>query len=181
MPKDIIVIPSIAVKNLRRKANRLKKESGITHYHALDLVARQTNFFHLWHHFIQAAKLNETTEESFRHGLVFAMDFKDLQDYRDENPDFVRDERMHYFVDNEYRKSVKNWTEDDDDNLEDLSLLEYFRCTQPVPATLDDALSLIYKDFFFPPQLVWIRGKRYDPLAENGGVIARENLVVWGE
>lgn len=183
MPKDIVTIPAIAVDRLRRKAKRLKKETEITHQQALDSVARQSNYFQSWHHLIQAAKLSTLAEQAFRHGLVFGMDFKDLQDYPNDNPEFIQDERMSVFVCQDYKKSVENWTEDNDDDLEEFEHCGYFRYIGNVPSTYADALVLITNAFFFPPRLVWINGVRCDPLAERDDVFDfdDENLIAEDE
>ena len=53
---DVIVIPAAAVEALRRKAKKLRKETGIAHHAALDAVARAGGMFPDWHHLIEAAK-----------------------------------------------------------------------------------------------------------------------------
>lgn len=180
MPKTIYITPAVVVERLRRKAKRLKKETGVTHQHALDLAAQQTKHFQSWHHVIQAAKLTEPSEQAFRHGFVFAMDFKDADLDQENAPFIVPDNQVAYFVIRDFKKSVKQFSEEDGYFLEELSDFVYFHCKGPAPATLKAALKRISKGFFFPPKLVWLRGEMHDPLAESGDVIHGENYVVWG-
>ena len=56
MPDIIVVTESL------RKAKQLKKESGIPHHEALEIVARKGGVFANWHQVVEAAKATEPSE-----------------------------------------------------------------------------------------------------------------------
>ena len=59
---DIIVVTAAVIESLRRKAKQLKKESGIPHHEALEIVARKGGVFANWHQVVEAAKATEPSE-----------------------------------------------------------------------------------------------------------------------
>lgn len=179
MARNIYFIPTRSVEGMRRKAKRIKKDSGITHQEALDLVARQSKVFDGWHNLMQAAKLTELSEHAFRHGFVFAMDMKDADYDHSEHPKIVPDEQVVFFVLEQFKKSLENVTQSDIYFIEELEGYAYFRYEGEVPATLDLALEIVGKAFFFPPQYIWLQGKPIDPLEENDGVLAGDGYVVF--
>jgi len=145
---------------MRRKAKELKKQTGVPHHEALDIVARE--IFHLpdWHHFIEQAKANELSERAFKAGLVIGMDPKDA----DYNPsrliNFVPDDRLEMFVHSEFEKQhPKPWSENVEDMWEAYEELVYFRCKGAAPGTLEETLKICEKDFFFAPFYVRLKGK----------------------
>ena len=85
-----IIISSTDVEKLKQKARKLRKDSGISHHDALDLVAQSAGFNH-WHHVSESAKTFKPTEQAYYFGVIIAMDIKDAMDFRDPSGRFVED------------------------------------------------------------------------------------------
>lgn len=157
---DVIVIPSATVERLRRKAKKLKKDTGVSHHDALDLVARDMRFPD-WHHVIEAAKATEPSEQAFKAGLVIGVDRKEIDGVNlSRLTHFTLDEQAIIFLLTEYEKRhPKPWTEDDEFGALDFEGLAYFRPKGVVPGTLEETLKVCQEDFFWPPWYVRLRGK----------------------
>ena len=171
---NVIVIPSAAVEALRKKAKKLRKETGIAHHAALDAVARTGGVFPDWHHLIDAAKATEPSERAFKAGLVVGIDVKEAQDIRRSLSQFVHDDQLLMFVRSAFEKAhPKPWNEEIAGDWNDLgSQLVFLRGVRAVPNTLDETLERCREDFFWPPRYVRLRGKVLrDPFSdevENG-------------
>lgn len=164
----IDVFPAAAVEHLRRKAKELKKQTGVPHHEALDIVARE--IFHLpdWHHFIEQAKANELSERAFKAGLVIGMDPKDADFNLSRLINFVPDERLIMFVHSEFEKQhPKPWSEDVEFEWEDYEQLVFFRCGRAIPKTVEDVFLLCEKEFFFQPIYVRLRGRVVSTFLED--------------
>lgn len=171
---NVIVIPSAAVEALRKKAKKLRKETGIAHHAALDAVAHEGGVFPDWHHLIDAAKATEPSERAFKAGLVVGIDVKEAQDIRRSLSQFVHDEQLVTFVRSAFEKArPKPWSEEVAGDWNDLgSQLVFLRGVRATPNSLDETLERCREDFFWPPRYVRLRGKLLrDPFSdevENG-------------
>ncbi len=167
---NVIVIPAAAVETLRRKAKKLRKETGIAHHAALDAVARAAGVFPDWHHLIEAAKATEPTERAFKAGLVVGIDVKEAQDVRSSLRQFVHDERLLMFVRSAFERAhPRPWTEEVEGDWEDLEWqLVYFRGVRAIPNSLGETLELCREDFIWPPRYVRLKGKVLrDPFSDE--------------
>jgi hypothetical protein len=169
MPNGI-VIPAAAVEALRRKAKKMRKETGIAHHAALDAVARAGGMFPDWHHLIEAAKATEPAERAFKAGLVVGIDAKEAQDVRPSLSQVVRDERLVMFVRRAFERThPRPCTEEVEGDREDLEWqLVYFRGVRAIPNSLDETLELCREDFIWPPRYVGLKGKLLrDPFSDE--------------
>ena len=167
---DMVVVPSVAVEALRRKAKKLVKERGVAHHAALDMVARAGGAFPDWHHLIEAAKATEPSERAFKAGLVVGIDVKEAQDVRPSLSQFIRDEQLVKFVRSALERAhPKPWSEEVAGDWEDLGAqLVYFRGVRAVPNSLDETLERCRGDFIWPPRYVRLRGKvLQDPFSDE--------------
>ena len=167
---DMVVVPSVAVEALRRKAKKLVKERGVAHHAALDMVARAGGAFPDWHHLIEAAKATEPSERAFKAGLVVGIDVKEAQDVRPSLSQFIRDEQLVKFVRSALERAhPKPWSEEVAGDWEDLGAqLVYFRGVRAVPNSLDETLERCREDFIWPPRYVRLRGKvLQDPFSDE--------------
>ena len=160
---DIHIVRAAVVESLRRKAKLLKKQEGIPHHEALDMVARKTGAFANWHQFIEEAKATEPAEQAFKQGLVIGLDRKEVDGFRSFGP-FVDDECLRLFVLEEVQSKVReNGPRYEGESLEDLEM-EYFELVflRHKKATFADYKAveqLLAKEFFFPPRYIRFKGE----------------------
>jgi hypothetical protein len=171
----------------RQEARALKRSTNLMHYEALEHVAK-SNGFENWHQVVYEAKLNRTTETSFRSGLLVAYDVKDAMDHWVPDDSFVDDWRALHFCerdilawyrrgDDEAEGEEKDAIPSDPDEyieqFEDwLTNVSFFRyCGPTVPATPRAVLPILDERCFFSPMFFWHHGQFIDPwrdLAVNG-------------
>lgn len=163
------------VEKLKQYARKLKKELGVPHHVALNQAAQKINCHH-WHHVIQLLAITHPTEEAYKNGLLFACDFSEANFDADF---FVEDcfaeelfQQMRIELDPQKNLSSELAAENrtysfysDLDSLtfEHLEQLRYFRFIgTDVPLNIEGALTVIRKDFSFPPYFVRLKGKIFD-------------------
>ena len=172
----IIFTPSSNVEILKQKARKLKKEQGLSHYEALDQIAKQFHYHH-WHHVTEMAAITEPSETTYRHGLLIAFDFKEAESFDDEL--FIEDRLAPFFCEEELWKiylEMDHGDEDDDDDFHKLpepeqreyfqdfmnNLIFYRYVEKNTPKSIEDTLKLINEYSFWMPTYVWFKGKLYD-------------------
>jgi hypothetical protein len=164
-----IIITSASVENLKQKARKLKRESGISHHEALDLVAKEVHFNH-WHHVAESAKAFEPTERAYYFGVIIAMDVKDAMDFRDPSGRFVEDSSAFALCADDIYRYIREADEDADmlatdphyeeDRLEwmeeGLMNFVFFRYTaSTVPGSVDEVAGIVNECSFWPPEFIW--------------------------
>lgn len=166
------------VEKLKQYAKKLKKEFGIPHHKALDLIAQQIHCHH-WHHVTQLLSITEESEESYKNGLIVAFGFSEINDsatfFTEDN--FVKSlilrERLEF--DDNFIENIKsnNWINShsnfsiysdlDVEIIEYLNNFHYFKFTgKDIPKDFHKAIDVTRRDFFFPPRLVVLKGKFFD-------------------
>ena len=165
-----ILISSADVDKLKKKARKLKKDSGIAYHEALDQVAQAAGFNH-WHHVSKSVKDFKPTEQAYYFGVIIAMDGKDAMDFHDPSGGFVEDPSAFalcagdiyaYIRDDEdasgdesdYQKDRNEWVQDD-------MMMDYvfFRHTgSAVPEHINDIVTMVRKCSFWPPLFIWLKG-----------------------
>lgn len=180
------ILSSSAVEKLKQKARRLRKDKGIRHYEALDLVA-QASGFNNWHHVSESAKTFQPTEQAYYFGVIIAMDVKDAMDFRDTSGRFVRDDlAFHLCADDIRTYCCEADSLDDDPHYErdenqstDDMLMNYvlFRYAgADVPERVDDVVRLVREYSFWPPELVWHKGTFQE--CQSNSVIDGEGKLI---
>jgi len=162
MSDIIIIMPSAQVDWLRRKAKQIRKETGVPHHEALDIVAREFGHLSDWHHVIESAKVTEPAERAHKTGLVIGMDVKEADDVNVSRlTHFVVDEQLYFFVLREYGKEGPvSWDDEDEEARQIAHEFVFFRSKRLVPDTLDQAVAIAEKDFFFAPRYLRLKGER---------------------
>jgi hypothetical protein len=166
-----IFTPSINVGKFKQQARKIKKEQGLSHHEALELVAKKYQYHH-WHHVTEMSALTEPTEKAYRQGLLIAFDIKEAE-YVDEEF-FKKAEWAEKFCKDELWKHYLETSEDDEDEdalreyfTEDFEGLVFFRYVgKRTPSNLKNALKLINKSCFWSPNYVWLQGTFYDTYFE---------------
>lgn len=186
------LISSADVEKLKQDARRLKKETGVQHHEALDLVAKKADFNH-WHHVSESAKAFAPSEHAYHFGVIIALDVKDGLDFRDPSGSFVEDSFADALCAGDIYEFVRKQEEEDEEidttdpaYLEDLKEWAsdmsmnymFFRYTRPeLPASVGDVVKLATEHCYWPPQFIWHKGVMHDcpPDAElaDGRVIIR--------
>lgn len=175
-----IITPRYIVERLKQKARKLKKEQNIPHHLALDLVAKENNLFHHWHHVTESAAETKKTEDAYNYGLIVGVDIKEALDSEPDENYFIRDEQAISFLEDELRQRIENYIEIDDEfnpkklpnhqlvdkeELEEdirdgISSLIFYRYQQnSIPQIKDELLNLIHEHFYFQPDYIWLKGK----------------------
>ena len=178
-----IIITSASVEKLKQKARKLKRESGISHHEALDLVAKEVHFNH-WHHVAESAKAFEPTERAYYFGVIIAMDIKDAMDFRDPSGRFVEDSSAFTLCADDIYRYIREADEDSDmlatdyhyeeDRLEwmeeGLMNFVFFRYTaSTVPESVDEVVEIVDECSFWPPEFIWHKGSFQEcPMNESG-------------
>lgn len=175
------------VEKLKQHARKLKRELGVPYHVALDLTAQKINCHH-WHHVTNWAAITAPTEDAYLNGLLFACDFSEANF----EANFFTEDFFAKFLFLQMRidlekvgseLNTKNNAFGYYSNLgleiaEYLDELTYFRFTgKNAPQSVDDALNIISKDFFFPPKFVRFKGKFYDL---NGIFLTDQNNNIVG-
>jgi hypothetical protein len=172
------IFTSADVEKFKQKARKLKRETGIPHYQALEQVAQDAGLPN-WHHITKYAAITSLNETAFRHGIVICMDIKEGWDFRAQEAGFVEDWDVSYFAENDLRQNYLN-SEDDDGILFSESntpeeLAEYFENNDgdstwmmndmffrfvgtEIPSELEQVLAIVRKYSFWQPYYVWIQG-----------------------
>lgn len=180
----------------KQQARALKRSTGLMHHEALDSVAKSIGFEN-WHQVVSEAKLNQTTETSYRSGLLVAYDVKHAMDDWIPDSSFVEDWRAHHFCE----KDILAWYRRGDDEAEGeekeaipsdpdeyleqfeewLINVTLFRYRGPtIPATPRATLPILNERCFFAPMFFWLRGEFIDPwrdLAVDGHLDMSDNTA----
>lgn len=184
-----IFTPSINVDKFKQQAKKIRKEQGLSHHEALDLIAKKYKYHH-WHHVTEMANLTEPLEKAFRQGFVIAYDFKEAEYVGAEL--FKVEDDLRWFCENDLWKSYQEIDDKDDPEFKELDEEEkrqyfnqdvfesmiFFRYVgKRTPANLKNALKLIHKSCFWSPEYVWLKGTFYDTFFEpskneNGNIVA---------
>lgn len=160
---DIHVVPAASIESLRRKAKKLKKERGIPHHEALDMVARIGGVFPNWHHIVEAAKATEPSERAFKTGFLVGLDPKEASEMSVSSLDsFVCDERLLIFVLDELEKERREKGRPYE--REEYEELVYLRYTRRTPVDFDKATDICAESFFFPPRYLRFKGEVIEAL-----------------
>ena len=167
-----ILITSADVDKLKQKARKLKRESGMQHVEALDVVAKSAGFDH-WHHVSESAKTFEPTETAYYFGVIIAMDIKDAMDFRDESGRFVEDDYAYVLCASDLHQALCEALDDDGIPFrekyseaelkewagDDLMNYGFFRFSDlKTPASVDDVMKIVRECSFWPPQYIWFKG-----------------------
>lgn len=185
-----VFTPSINVEKFKQQAKKIKKEQGLPHHEALDLVAQKYKYHH-WHHVTEMAALTEPTEKAYRQGLLIAFDMSNVDGVDFEDTPFKEAEWAECFCKEELWKNYlesaiaenleEGYEEDEEDIKEDFTYhvesLVFCRYTgKRTPANLKSALKMINKHFFWLPDYVWLKGNFYntslEPSYQDGKVVA---------
>lgn len=170
---------SLAFGKWKQEARALKRSTNVPHHEALEQVAKSRGF-EGWHQVVCEAKLNRTSETSYRSGLLVAYDVKDAMDHWIPDESFIDDWRALHFCENDilawYRRGddeaegeEKNAVPSDpNEYLEDfrewLTNVYLFRyCGPTVPVTPREVLPLLNERCFFAPMFFWHLGHFIDP------------------
>lgn len=163
MPNYIIIIRSRVLRTLRERAKKLKKNSGIPHHEALDIVARNYRFAN-WPHLIEGAKIIAKSEDAYKHGLILGMDIKDALEHSLSTDGIVNDGIVSVLIEDDFRKSRGELTEEDSYFIEKLrDEIIYFRFEGKTPQSIEDALEIASQYFYFEPQYLWLKGEWLTP------------------
>lgn len=161
----------VSIHQIKFEAKQLKKEHGIQHSKALEIVSK-AHGFQDWHHANQVADTYTTPvpvkfkdNTSFR----FIMDRKDFSGSR--NADYFEDDELFEFVLSFGLK--KGLTEiQASERLEDLIFLRH---KTALPDSALQACTIINRDFFFPPICLWLNGLEHT----SATALNDESNVVW--
>lgn len=186
--QDHIIVSSVDVSKLKKKARALKKSSGIAYHEGLDKVAQNAGFNH-WHHVTELANIFMPTEQAYRFGVIVAMDAADALDITRQTDGFVMDPlAIALCADDIFRLLLEEdgLSSGDDDYqqakiewMEDEGAMDYafYRYTgSAIPKHLNEVVSMVRTFSFWPPQFIWHKGKFYKSpsdvaLDENGKVV----------
>lgn len=178
MPAKIATIPWVAVERLRRKAKSIKKQLGVSHHEALDIVARQGQVFPDWHHLLEAAKATKITETAFTTGLIVGMDPKQVGFDPPPTTHFIYDVRIESFLIDEFMEArswlkdlPRPWRDEDEFAWDDMFQHMYFRSINVILETLDDVIQLCFDDFDDLVRYVRLKGQVLDVFPEDGDVV----------
>jgi hypothetical protein len=151
----------VSVHQIKLEAKQLKKQHGIQHSKALEIVSNKHGF-QSWHHASQVADSYPTPcpikfkdKTSFR----FMMDRKDSDwDFSgSRKPDYIEDDELFEHV-LSYGLKIGLSEQQVCEKLEDLVFLKH---KFTIPESPLDAYAIITADFFFPPICLWIDGVEY--------------------
>lgn len=171
MKNHTIVITPRAVESLRRKAKTQAKATSISYCQLLDKTAEN---FHCrsWPELKNHASETQAAISAFKHGFVIGMDMKDAMEAGDVSDDgFIKDLRIQYLVFEEIKTQHPDFRQEDTDGfylLEDTEEMDFYRYLGESPRSLEEALEMCKKAFFFPPQYIRLNGHVWTPHDEDG-------------
>lgn len=176
MQQNTIIVPNIALEKLRQNAKKLKRETGIPHYQALDQAAQKSGFNH-WHHVVESAKLTSLTETAYYAGLVIGLDVKDSEEFQNLDGCFLEDDQFPYLVKSDFLEEAKSEVDEDghklsdsmsEDEIEQLVMEDMWNYTffrfdgKSLPKDINKVLELVSKYSYWPPLFIWFKGEFYD-------------------
>lgn len=170
------------LEKLKQRARKMKREQGISHHEALELVARSSGFAN-WHQAVKANNVMAETESAVRDGIVIAMDIKEI-DGAKEIPlptgkgRFVQDQMLRMFYreffyhqvcddvdETDGRPYRETSTDEEIREIADEILWEhdFFRFVgNPDALDAESTVRLVAEAMFWAPRYVWIKGEVYE-------------------
>ena len=170
------------LEKLKQRARKMKREQGISHHEALELVAQSSGLDN-WHQAVKANKAMAETESAVRDGIVIAMDIQEA-DGAKEIPlptgkgRFVQDQMLRMFykeffyhqicddVDETDGRTYRETSTDDEiREIADEILWEhdFFRFVgNPNALDAESTARLVAEAMFWGPRYVWIKGEVYE-------------------
>jgi hypothetical protein len=170
------------LEKLKQRARKMKREQGISHHEALELVAQSSGLAN-WHQAVKANKAMSETESSVRDGIVIAMEIKET-DGAKEIPlpagkgRFVQDQMLKMFYkeffyhqicddvdETDGRPYRETSTDEEIREIADEILWEhaFFRFVGNADALdAESIVRLVAEAMFWAPRYVWIKGEVYE-------------------
>lgn len=178
------------LERLKQRARKIKRERGIQHSVALELVAQSAHFDN-WHQVVTAHRAMHATELAVREGVVIAMDSKEVAEncgaeipLPGESGRLVSDEKLAFFfkeffyrtelegVDEEDgRPNREKWSDEElhefaEERIQDLVFYRFVGDTPPTDVLT--VVNLVSEACFWGPEIVWIKGKPHDTYSLPG-------------
>lgn len=180
------------LEKLKQRARKMKREQGISHHEALELVAQSSGLDN-WHQAVKANKAMANkamankamaeTESAVRDGIVVAMDIQEA-DGAKEIPlpagkgRFVQDQMLRMFYREFFYHQICDYVEETDGRpyretstdeeireIADEMLWEhdFFRFVgNPDALDAESTVRLVAEAMFWAPRYVWIKGEMYE-------------------
>jgi hypothetical protein len=171
MKEHTIIITPRAIESLRRKAKRQAKISSISYCQLLDKTAEHLHC-QSWSELQDHAVETQAANNALKHGFVIGMDMKDAMEAGDVSGDgFIEDSRIQYLIIKEIESQYPDFQEEDTDGFylrEDAEGMMFYRYSGESPKTIEEALKMCKKAFFFPLQYIRLNGHVWTPYDEDG-------------
>lgn len=170
------------LEKLKQRARKMKREQGISHHEALELVAQSSGLDN-WHQAVKANKAMAESESAVRDGIVIAMDIQEA-DGAKEIPlpackgRFVQDQMLRMFYREFFYHQICDYVEETDGRpyretstdeeireIADEMLWEhdFFRFVgNPDALDAESTARLVAEAMFWAPRYVWIKGEVYE-------------------
>lgn len=178
MSKIEYLISSTDVSKLKQQAKILKKDSDLTHTEALEIIAKQVGLNN-WHQVTEANKPYQTVEQAKENGFIVIYDTKDADEFHDEHNRFISvSETIGLTVCRpELYNNLVNDTDDDEvvfkDKMNAAELEQLYQesygfydfkvyTQSSIPHDINAAVKLLSNCCFFPPEVVFLKGRMYD-------------------
>lgn len=171
-----IIIFERSVEHLKELARKHKREHGVSHTQALDLVAQKHGFQH-WHHVTLSHAHVKPAEKAMKEGCILAFDVKDGMDVDTYDGALVEDRFLFELCQPQMYERYKNTIFDDDQkplkemmseqeiraNFEDEFGYTFFRMHEKYnQMDLKGILKVVREYSFWPPEYVWLKGHLID-------------------
>ncbi len=191
--KPRIVVPSKDFRFFKSEAKRIKKESHVPHYQALEIVAK-THGFNNWREVSIANKPYNIIENAYKNGCLVVFDIKEASEsiLWGIDDDFIKHEELIFdVVEKELYQRFSDSTDEDDDQgrvmkdiYTEVELQEqfqelyhynysFFLIKNSENMSLEKLLVRLKEYSFWPPQFLWFKGKftstYYLPATDNDG------------
>lgn len=171
MKDHTVIITPRAIESLRRKAKKQAKGSSVSYCQLLNKTAERLHC-HNWSELQGHAIKTQAAINAFKHGFVIGMDTKDAMEAGNVSDDsFIEDLRIQHLVIKEIETQYPDFREEGTDGFylrEDAEEMAFYRYLGELPRSLEEALNMCKKTFFFPPQYLRLNGHIWTPYDENG-------------
>lgn len=169
-----MITKSSTLKHIKFQADLLKKETGLKHTAALELISKQLGFNN-WHHAKKQLSAEHSEQKNAR--LIFNQShpFRFYMDYKDSNWDWGDIQKIHYQEDTDLENAV--FAYGINAGLSEQEVIEYMdgyiflRHKTHTPKTVNEAIKLIENDFFFPAYSIFLNNYEhylaFDPSAPD--------------
>ncbi|HEK1826538.1 hypothetical protein [Pseudomonas aeruginosa] len=189
----IFLVSQKSISRLKQRARRIKREKDIPHHEALEITAKAAGFDN-WHQVAEAAEKCKLIEDAYLRGFLLGFDPSEVPDTEDDNSPLKWEPYAFYLLQDRLFKNYASQLDEEDpderaisETLDPKDLKEYFsddwssmyffrlKCPEQV-VTIEQLLSLVSKHSFWPPYIVFFKGRLVDTYVQpaldvNGEVV----------